>query len=218
MSKILLTISLITLTLCGFSQQKEYFNGMIKHKHSYKSETLNTDSLSSKKSVGDIYYFHKNLYQGITFVGENQLIYTYDCERNSCLDYNLKASNISCNDYSINKGDTLVNSHKKEGTFTVSGIQCELYISEYPTVTYHEYVTDGFYIDSKLYENHNAYDYSTKMKVLGGRLAIRTEIIMSDYTMVIDLIDYKESKEPLTDFTNFDKWWKICDSSAETAK
>jgi len=218
MSKILLIISLITLTICRFSQQKEYFNGMVKHKHSYKSETLNADSLSSKKSVGDIYYFHENLYQGITFVGENQLIYTYDSERNSCLDYNLKASSISCNDYSINQGDTLVKSYKKEGAFTFNGMECELYILDYPTVTYHYYVTDGFYIDPKLYENHHAYDYSTKMKVLGGRLAIRTEIIKSDYTMVIDLIDYEESKEPLTDFTSFDNWWKICSSSVETAK
>lgn len=189
---------------------------MIKHKYSYKSETLDVDSLTNKKAKGDIYYFYKNLYQGVTFVGENQLIYTYDSDRNSCLHYNLNQSSILCKDYSVNKGDTLIKSYKKEGVFNIKGFECQLIVLEYPTVTYHKYVTNRFYIDPILYQNHNAHDYSTKMEILGGRLAIRTEIIKPTHTMVIDLIDYKEAKAPLTDFSNFDKWWKICGSNEET--
>lgn len=217
--KTILATLLITVTVTlGFSQEKTYFNGMIKHKHVYKSNTLNVDSLSKKKSFGDTYYFYKNIYKGTTFVDENQLTYIYDANKNECLYYNYAKSTISCSNYSVNKGDTLINSYKVAKTYKINGFDCELIVLEYPTVTYKEYVTDGFYIDPKIYKNHHSYDYSTKMAKTNGRLAIRTEIVMTDYTMIIDLIDYEESAELLTDLTSFDKWWKVCGANTETAE
>ncbi|WP_108808184.1 hypothetical protein [Aquimarina spinulae] len=204
---------ILLISFLGFGQPSKYFNGMIKHKHSYKSDKYKADSIAKNKSKGDVYYFHDNMYQGITFTEENKLIYTYDSERNSCLGYNLKQSNISCQDYSINTGDTLIKSYKKKGSFNINGVECELIVLEYPNITYHEYVTDGFFIDPKLYLNHQAFDFVSKMKATNGRVSIRTEIVMKDYTMIIDMIEFKESKEPLTNLGQFDEWWKLCGDS-----
>ena len=114
--KITIFTSILLIQFILFSQSENFFNGKVVHSHFYISDSLDSDSLSKVKSKGDIYYFYQNLYQGVTFVGDNHFIYTYNSDSNTCLHYNYLGSGISCKDYSVNTGDTLISSIKDDST------------------------------------------------------------------------------------------------------
>lgn len=209
-SRATFTILSVLLSFILFSQEKKYFEGMIKHKYFFKSRSLSIDSLNISNASGDIYFFHKNIYQGTTLRKNSYTTYTYDAKRNHCLFYESSNDMISCYDYSVVAENELIKVSKKQGKFKVNGFECDLIVLEYANRTYYKYVTDKFYINPTLYVNHKAYDYNRIMSALDGRLAIRTEIIYADYTMVMDLVDYHESNQILEGYINFDEYWEVC--------
>ena len=189
------------------SVESDYFTGYIKHRHYYKSEKLDADSLNRIKSKGDLYFFNDQFYKGYTF-SKDTLIFIYNSKKNQSIFLKQGDDSYGCLDYSISNSGKLKNWYSEPSKNQILGYDCSKIVLEYDDVTYKYYISDEFELNPNLYVNHTAYGFDERMRLTKGQSAVRTEIIYDLYTMVIDIEDYK--KIPVSSSEFVEEWFEYC--------
>ena len=189
------------------SVKSDYFTGYIKHRHYYKSEKLDADSLNMVKSKGDIYFFNDQFYKGYTF-SKDTSIFIYNSKKNQSIYFKQGDDSFRCIDYSVSNSGKLKKWYVEPSKTKILGYDCNTVVLEYDDMTCKYHISDKFKLNPSLYVNHTAYGYDERMRLTKGQTAIRTEIIYDLYTMVIEIEDYK--KIPMSSSEFAEEWFEYC--------
>ena len=173
---------IISSSLSDISES--YFEGNIQFEHSYKSNSIDIDSLKIIRSNSAFYLFKGPYYKGVTY-SKDTLIYIYNGNLSKCLFSKTSDNSVYCFDYSQSNDSKLKSWKILKATKEILGYKCNILVFEYPSYTSKYYYSKEIKLDPKVYETHAAYDYKKRLELTEGSVALLSEIIYPEYTMSI---------------------------------
>lgn len=177
---IYLLIFLVFIAGCKNASNK-YFTGTINYNYTYKSDTLNADSLTAIRPSKGYFRYDTSGYQS-RFTGADTNTYYYSGINNKCLSAEGNDTVYTCDDYSF-ATDSVMTFKIYNADEKILGYSCMVIEMQKKRSLVKYYYSNKLVMAPMTYNKHHAYNWDFYGSKTGGGLVLKVEHQFKDFTM-----------------------------------
>lgn len=180
MKSLLLFFAMIFIIGCD-SQSNKYFTGTIEYAYTYRSDSLNADSLAKTRASKSLIRYDTINYQS-KFIGVDTISYYYSGRVNKCLSETNHLGNYDCEDYGAFT-DSVISYKLTDTDEKILGYSCKILEIQKKNSWLRYYVSNELKIAPATYRRHISYNWDIYGDKANGGLILRSEHRFKYFTM-----------------------------------
>lgn len=166
---------------CKNGKKDIYFSGTVDYAYTYRSDSLNADSITRLRPVKSRFNYDTTGYQSV-FFGPDTMKYYYSGKRNRCISQTGNGGPYQCEDYGI-MTDRVISARIYDTDEKILGYDCRVLEMQKENSLVKYYISTGLKIAPATYMHHRSYNWDTYGREASGGMILKLEHRFRYFTM-----------------------------------